>query len=375
MGRPPGNGGPAFRFTASEVAEMEAILQEHNNTMPAREILVDLADKFSESVERKGKIMVQMKQVWNWFQNRRYAIRAKLSRNLGMLSVSSMPRDDPTPVRNVPQAITAPIPAPSGTGRGASENSIMEFEAKSGRDGAWYDVANFFSHRYLESGDPEVLVRFVGFGPEDDEWVNIRKHVRQRSLPCESSECVAVLPGDLILCFQEGKEQALYFDAHVLDAQRRRHDVRGCRCRFLVRYDHDQSEEIVPLRKVCRRPETDYRLQQLYAVNEAASAEQQKSSTDNFGGGGFRARISAETTPKLQHADAALVAPALHATAALATKASILEPKKVEIVNVVVDAGNSNNVTASGNGIMSGSPASNKPIVSGEKMPEGKAVG
>lgn len=41
---------------------------------------------------------------------------------------------------------------------------------------------------------------------------------------------------------QEGKEQALYFDAHVLDVQRRRHDIRGCRCRFLVRYDHDQSE-------------------------------------------------------------------------------------------------------------------------------------
>lgn len=48
----------------------------------------------------------------------------------------------------------------------------------------------------------EVLVRFSGFGPEEDEWVNVRKHVRQRSLPCESSECVAVLPGDLILCFQ-----------------------------------------------------------------------------------------------------------------------------------------------------------------------------
>lgn len=48
----------------------------------------------------------------------------------------------------------------------------------------------------------EVLVRFAGFGPEEDEWVNVRKHVRQRSLPCESSECVAVLPGDLILCFQ-----------------------------------------------------------------------------------------------------------------------------------------------------------------------------
>lgn len=50
----------------------------------------------------------------------------------------------------------------------------------------------------------EVQVRFAGFGPEEDEWVNIKKHVRQRSLPCEASECVAVLPGDLILCFQVG---------------------------------------------------------------------------------------------------------------------------------------------------------------------------
>jgi hypothetical protein len=76
---------------------MEVILSEHNNAMPAREILVALADKFrcvtvhiiifsivwvefnmllksgikfvlpvfcfSESPERKGKITVQMKQV------------------------------------------------------------------------------------------------------------------------------------------------------------------------------------------------------------------------------------------------------------------------------------------------------------------------
>uniref|UniRef100_A0A453RH51 SAWADEE domain-containing protein n=1 Tax=Aegilops tauschii subsp. strangulata TaxID=200361 RepID=A0A453RH51_AEGTS len=121
----------------------------------------------------------------------------------------------------------------------------------------------------------EVKVRFSGFGPEEDEWINVRKCVRLRSLPCESAECVAVLPGDLILCFQEGKEQALYFDARVLDAQRRRHDVRGCRCRFLVRYDHDHSEEIVPLRKVCRRPETDFRLQILHASRAAASADAQ----------------------------------------------------------------------------------------------------
>jgi hypothetical protein len=282
MGRPPSNGGPTFRFNQAEVGEMDAILQAHDNAMPARELLEALAEKFTNTPERSGKVTVQMKQVWNWFQNRRYAIRAKAARSPGSLphtpreelstiTTFTQPTHSPsTPsVRSVSQAPQhLPPPLVPGVNKSSPDNSQMEFEAKSARDGAWYDVASFLSHRYLETGDPEVLVRFAGFGQEEDEWVNIRKLVRQRSLPCESSECVAVLPGDLILCFQEGKEQALYFDAHVLDAQRRRHDVRGCRCRFLVRYDHDLSEEIVPLRKVCRRPETDYRLQQLHAVNE-----------------------------------------------------------------------------------------------------------
>ncbi|XP_073297380.1 protein SAWADEE HOMEODOMAIN HOMOLOG 2 isoform X2 [Primulina huaijiensis] len=285
MGRPPSNGGPSFRFNGAEVVEMDSILQAHGYTVPSREILEAIAQRFSNTAERSGKVEVSAKQVWNWFQNRRYALRAKATKAPvpEQVFVPSIPRDDqavarnlpPTPqpqpvhstaVKSVPQ-VTHSVPAPSAqnANRNASDNSQMEFEAKSARDGAWYDVASFLSHRSLETADPEVLVRFAGFGPEEDEWVNINRHVRQRSLPCESSECVAVLPGDLTLCFQEGKEQALYFDAHVLDAQRRRHDVRGCRCRFLVRYDHDQAEEIVPLRKVCRRPETDYRLQQLHA--------------------------------------------------------------------------------------------------------------
>ncbi|KAG8364902.1 hypothetical protein BUALT_Bualt18G0046800 [Buddleja alternifolia] len=154
---------------------------------------------------------------------------------------------------------------------------------------------NIYSIDALYLPPQEALVRFSGFGPEEDEWVNIRKHVRQRSLPCEPSECVAVLPGDLLLCFQEGKEQALYYDAHVLDAQRRRHDVRGCRCRFLVRCDHDQSEEIVPLRKICRRPETDYRLQQLHA--ESVDVNPQKISIDSqVGNNSSKINTSGSTT-------------------------------------------------------------------------------
>ncbi|PWA62102.1 homeodomain-like, SAWADEE domain protein [Artemisia annua] len=315
MGRPPSNGGPSFRFTPPEIAEMEAILQANQIAVPERQILVSLAEKFSATEERKGKMEVQMKQVWNWFQNRRYAIKSKQAKSPGKLDVTQMPRDNsamvkPAPqptqplaastatVKTLPQAPQHPtVPAASvrtfpqapqhlppfsapSSGR-FTDNSQMEYEAKSARDGAWYDVSTFLSHRAIDTGDPEVLVRFAGFGAEEDEWVNVRKNVRQRSLPCEASECVAVLSSDLILCFQEGKEQALYFDAHVLDAQRRRHDVRGCRCRFLVRYDHDQSEEIVALRKICRRPETDYRLQQLHAANESISANQNKSVTNN----------------------------------------------------------------------------------------------
>lgn len=48
----------------------------------------------------------------------------------------------------------------------------------------------------------EVLVRFAGFGSEEDEWINVRKSVRERSVPLESSECNKVRVGDPVLCFQ-----------------------------------------------------------------------------------------------------------------------------------------------------------------------------
>ncbi|KAJ6333142.1 hypothetical protein OIU77_009081 [Salix suchowensis] len=273
----------------------------------------------------KGNIQVQMKQVWNWFQNRRYAIRAKSSKSPMKLNITPMHRDDLAAARGISQQVADPIPgavpattpasSAAGPGRATSENSYMEFEAKSARDGAWYDVGTFLSHRYLDKGDPEVLVRFSGFGPDEDEWLDVRRQVRQRSLPCEASECVAVLPGDLTLCFQEGKDQALYFDAHVLDAQRRRHDVRGCRCRFLVRYDHDQSEEIVPLRKICRRPETDYRLLQLHAANDPTATDRKETGVDpSTANAQTVAASAAETTPLQQHnSDVAMVAQASHA--------------------------------------------------------------
>ncbi|CAL0310172.1 unnamed protein product [Lupinus luteus] len=360
MGRPPGNGSPAFRFTHSEVAEMEAILHVHNNALPAHEVLTALAEKFSESPDRKSKIAVQMKQVWNWFQNKRYAIRAKSSKTLGKLDITPMPRDVSALVKNMPQPAVAPVSTASvsTTGKANPENSSMEFEAKSGRDGAWYDVANFLSHRNLETTDPEVLVRFAGFGAAEDEWINVKRNVRPRSLPCESSECIAVIPGDLVLCFQEGKEQALYFDAHVQDAQRRRHDVRGCRCRFLVRYDHDQSEEIVPLRKMCRRPETDYRIHQAQAVNEAAPVDLHKTDMDP-------ATINVTTTTSIepqtqQNANIPIFASVSQTNVSILQQSMDMIPKVETVTDVVA-----------GNSMLAAGVTSSVPVASSQNMAEG----
>lgn len=41
---------------------------------------------------------------------------------------------------------------------------------------------------------------------------------------------------------QERENHAVYCDAFVVEIQRKLHDIRGCRCTFVVRYDHDNIE-------------------------------------------------------------------------------------------------------------------------------------
>jgi hypothetical protein len=86
----------------------------------------------------------------------------------------------------------------------------------------------------------------------------------------------------------------------------------------------------VPLRKVCRRPETDYRLQQLHAVNEAASMDHQKTSMDPPAVSAPRVTTPVETLQKQRYADAAVVPPVLHANVSVATLTVIPEPKQAE---------------------------------------------
>lgn len=48
----------------------------------------------------------------------------------------------------------------------------------------------------------EVRVRFVGFGADEDEWVNVKNAVRERSVPLEPSDCHKLKVGGHVLCFQ-----------------------------------------------------------------------------------------------------------------------------------------------------------------------------
>ncbi|XP_024535557.1 protein SAWADEE HOMEODOMAIN HOMOLOG 2-like isoform X1 [Selaginella moellendorffii] len=258
MGKPPAistANNTRCRFLPEEVAEMEKLLVHHNGLTPCRSVQEALAEKFSKGAARTGHAPVRPKQIWNWFQNRRY----KLSK-LDKVDQGAGPSSSG---RSMIKCTAEQLLAQRANG--------LQFEAISSKDGAWYDIRCFLGYKLTEMG-PEIFIRYAGLGGDEDEWVEL-KSIRRRSLPCEGFECLAVYPGDNVLCFQEGDEHALYYDARVIDVQRKRHDSRGCRCRFWIRYDHDQFEEVVTLRKVCRRPETDARLKTHF---ESSDGSQQK---------------------------------------------------------------------------------------------------
>ncbi|KAA8541753.1 hypothetical protein F0562_022905 [Nyssa sinensis] len=191
------------------------------------------------STHRTGKSAIRWEHVQSWFQDKQKDLATEVTCS-------------PNAPENFEVSSNASSQKPKG--ERTSELSELVFEAKSSKDSAWYDVASFLNYRVLSSGELEVRVRFAGFNYEEDEWVNVKRGVRERSIPLEPSECHKVKVGDLVLCFKETDDQAIYFDAHVVEIQRRLHDIRGCRCIFVVRYDYDKAEEKVKLSSLCCRP-------------------------------------------------------------------------------------------------------------------------
>ncbi|KAL7595836.1 protein SAWADEE HOMEODOMAIN HOMOLOG 1 [Lactuca sativa] len=218
-------------FTTSEMEKMEKVIKESGENPLNPDVFKILARRFNRSSGRAGKPILKWTDVQNWFIEKQQCLMSKNTNKLPAVQEGD---------------------SDMSKGEKIVDLSKLEFEAKSS-DNAWYDVEVFITHRFISSG-PEVLVRYVGFGIEEDEWIHV-KNVRERSIPIEHSECHKVMIGDTVLCFQEKTDQARYYDAQVMNIQRKLHDIRGCRCIFLIRYEHDDSEESVRLKRLCCQPE------------------------------------------------------------------------------------------------------------------------
>ncbi|CAN1190209.1 Protein SAWADEE HOMEODOMAIN HOMOLOG 1 [Linum perenne] len=234
-----------FEFTIAEMMEMKNVYKKIGEEALDPLYCRKIASRFSVSSNRTGKPAITWQQVHNWFLGKH---------KLSEATPTPMPLkfcidlSDNTAVENV-------LPVCLTKRAKASDLSELIFEAKSSKDYAWYDVASFLNYRVVCSGELEVRVRYAGYRNTDDEWVNLKRAVRERSIPLEPLECRKVKVGDLVLCFRERYEQAVYYDAHVVEIQRQMHDSEGCKCIFLVCYDVDHVKDKVGLEWICRRPE------------------------------------------------------------------------------------------------------------------------
>lgn len=260
-------------FTLAEAMEMITLFKGLKGKPISLEFCQELATKFSSSPYRTGKSLIKWEQVQTWFLDKQKPKAAKapvddkvepvVPRRRGRKPKSKKTSSslvlyrkyDTCGYTRLPDcAYDMPQRPKVSAAEMAKELSGLAFEALSAKDLAWYDVASFLNFRVLYTGVLEVRVRFAGFGHEEDEWVNVKRGVRERSVPLEPSECGRLNVGDPVMCFREDEYLAVYGDAMVAEIQKNLHDNSRCTCIFVVRYDLDNAEEKVTLDKICCRP-------------------------------------------------------------------------------------------------------------------------
>ncbi|KAK4269323.1 hypothetical protein QN277_022494 [Acacia crassicarpa] len=247
-------------FFLAEIVQLENIYKDMGEKSVSLEFCQGLAKSFSSSWIRDGKDPITWEQVQDWFKNKQMKSEAQEVPSSPANSSKVVGSSDASTITDEFET----CPNPKGSGCGACfgpkyekvpDISELAFEARSAKDEAWYDVESFISYRVVSStGELEVRVRYAGFSKSQDEWVNVKEDVRERSIPLIPTECDKVKEGDLMLCFQERDDYDLYCDARVVKIQRRLHDETECRCIFLVKYRHDDTQEVVPWNRLCRRP-------------------------------------------------------------------------------------------------------------------------
>ncbi|MCD7459869.1 hypothetical protein HAX54_042156 [Datura stramonium] len=258
-------------FTLAEAMEMTTLFKGLKEKPITLELCQELANKFSSSPYRTGKSLIKWEQVHTWFMDKqkpkavkapddnvepvvRRRGRKPKPKNSSSALVLSRKYTNGGYTRLPHCAYDMPQRPRVSSAEMGKELAGLAFEALSAKDLAWYDVGSFLNFRVLYSGELEVRVRFAGFGNEEDEWVNVKRGVRERSVPLEPSECGRLNVGDPVMCFREDEYLAVYGDAMVVEIQRQTHDITSCTCIFVVRYDLDNAEEKVALDKICCRP-------------------------------------------------------------------------------------------------------------------------
>ncbi|XP_017407436.1 protein SAWADEE HOMEODOMAIN HOMOLOG 1 isoform X2 [Vigna angularis] len=220
---------PFLKLSSDEMLELERIYKDMGEKPIDWKLCQEIARRFSSLSNTARKTSLSWQQVEQWFKNRQRVSQNKDS--------------------------SSPNLVPLSAGLSSSKDiSDLTFEARSTKDVAWHDVALFLNYRVMCSGELEVRVRYAGFSKEQDEWVNVKQGVRERSIPLAPSECQKLQDGNLILCFLERDDYALYCDARIVKIQRRVHDPTECTCTFIIRYLHDQTEEEVSWNRLCCRP-------------------------------------------------------------------------------------------------------------------------
>lgn len=248
-------------FTLAEVLEMEHLYRKQGKESQQQKFCEELATKFSCSANRNGNSIITWDQVHTWFLDRQLfsAVKSKCSvaGSDAAKKQHAIINTSPSALKNLvalSKAWAAAEKPNKPKAERVAELSDLIFEALSSKDCAWYDVAAFLNFRVLYCGELEVRVRFCGFSHDQDEWVNVRRGLRERSIPLVPSECHKVKVGDLLLCYRANEDHALYSDAHVLKVERQLHDKDNCTCVFVVRFEYDNAEAELECSHICRRP-------------------------------------------------------------------------------------------------------------------------
>ncbi|KAK7349206.1 hypothetical protein VNO77_06385 [Canavalia gladiata] len=238
---------PFPKLPLEVVLELERLYKDMGEKSLDRKFCQEIAKRFSSSSNQAANTSLSWLQVQRWFKSKQKESQDKVNSSPDRLKLF-VDLSDSSILENGHKSSS------NSQGKQVVDLSELAFEARSSKDFAWHDVAMFLNYRVLSTGELEVRVRYAGFGKEQDEWVNVEEGVRERSIPLVPSECHKMKDGDLVLCFLEREDYALYCDARVVKVQRRIHDSTDCRCSFIVRYAHDNTEEVVSWNRLCCRP-------------------------------------------------------------------------------------------------------------------------